>query len=144
MIFILRTRLMPWSCFPSFITGRKVNVYICSTRLSACAVVKKHKSCIRTDLAADQNTSLASPAAYRLIYLVCQRFTLKSCLGRPLTIFSLAALYRALLTKFSPLHPPSRSETKFRVHDFGNWLVHHLLEIQSWNPLAEHLHRFIK
>lgn len=131
MIFILRTRLMPWSCFPSFITGRKVNVYICSTRLSACAVVKKHKTCIRTDSAADQTTSLASPAAYPLIYLVCQCFTLKSSLGRPLTIFSLAALYRALLTKFSPLHPPSISETKFRVHDFGNWLVHHFLEIQS-------------
>lgn len=78
--FILRTRLTPWSCFSvwkateffawcfvffsdSFITGRKMNICICSTCHATCGVVKKDKSCIRTDSAADQAIPLSSPAA---------------------------------------------------------------------------------
>ena len=143
--FILRRGLISQSCFPiwkaavvlpdifcpvSFNSERKVNIYVYSLSHSTCGRVKKRNSCLGTDSTADQTTPLSSPAAsppaslthpvtFSLIYLICQSFTSKSYLGRPLTTFSWAPLYTALLTHFS-LHLASKAETKFTVQHFGN------------------------
>lgn len=47
----------------SFITGRKMNICICSTWHDTYGVVTKDKSCIRTDKAADQAIPPSCPAA---------------------------------------------------------------------------------
>lgn len=66
LLHLESNRIYAW-CFDffsdSFITGRKMNICIFSTSHDTCGVVKKDKSCIRTDAAADQAIPLSSPAA---------------------------------------------------------------------------------